>query len=443
MSAGSHFSRLLPPTLVGLVCLLLLLACGRESYLKSPQVKPDAYLQLSRLNTGDYLLTAKQDGTQPIYLGTRVSNINWDKPYGYRQGKRTLIVNPGPADRYFVGMLAGNGDTLIVSEKRLPLAGSNNFRDIGGIPTHDGRYVRWGQIYRSDRLSALTDEDKKYLESLGLATVYDFRSESEAAEAMDYVPPGAEYLNNPILFDADDTFNVERRIRSGEMTREEANDILVQANRMFSTNMAERFQPFVDCLLENKGPMVFHCTSGKDRTGFAAMLLLSALNVGRDTIVNDYLLSNYYRYNMNQSKVKKLRYAAVVKRNLDIGTITPLMVVDERYINAAYDAIENKYGSVDAFLEQEYGLNAEKRAELIDIYTYGPAVVVDGEFVPAEEGDLETPPQDSTKVDSTRVKPIDLTAVKPAANAADTLATSGTTAKLSKAEAAEALSGGK
>lgn len=78
------------------------------------------------------------------------------------------------------------------------------------------------------------------------------------------------------------------------------------------------------------------------------------------------------------------------------------MVVDRRYINAAYDAIDEKYGSVEAFLEQEYGLTAEKRAELVDLYTYGPAVVIDGEFVPAEEGDLEV--EKPAKIDRT-VKP--------------------------------------
>ena len=434
MQPGSNRHNWIPSTLVGLACIALLVACGAEGLLKAPEVKPNAFLQLKRLSSGDYLLTAKQEGTQPLYLGTRPTNIDWSEPYGYRQGKRTLIVSPGPADRYFVGMLADNGDTLIVSDQRLPLSGSTNFRDIGGIPTRDGRFVRWGQIYRSDRLSALTDEDKRYLESLGLATVYDFRSESEAAEDPDYLPSSAEYINNPILYDRDDTFNVERRIRSGEMSREEANNILVEANRMFSTTVADRFQPFIDCLLENKGPLVFHCTSGKDRTGFAAMLLLSALNVGRDTILHDYLLSNYYRQELNESKVRKLRYAAVIKRNLDIGTITPLMVVDQRYINAAYDAIENKYGTVDRFLAEEYGLTAEKRAQLIDIYTYGPAITVDGEFVPAEPGDLDVPPvgKDTVQVvtDSLRLAAV----VTPR----DTASTK--TVKLTKAASAQVLS---
>ncbi len=426
MLASSKLAASPSAYVVAFVAAMIFGACNAGSFLQAPEVKPDAFLQLARLSSGDYLLSAKQEGTQPIFLGSRVTNIDWTKPYGYRQGKRTLIMNPGPADRYFLGMLAENGDTLIVSDSRLPLTGSTNFRDIGGIPTRDGRFVRWGQIYRSDRLDALTDEDKRYLESLGLATVYDFRSESEAAAAPAQLPTDVEYLNTPLVFDADDTFNIERRIRNGSMTRDEANNILVEANRMFGTDVAERFQPFIDCLLENKGPLVFHCTSGKDRTGFATMLLLSALNVGRDTILNDYLLSNYYRHELNQSKVKKLRYAAVVKRNLDIATITPLMIVDERYINSAYDAIENKYGTVDRFLEEEYGLTAEKRAELIDIYTYGPAITIDGEFVPAEEGDLEVP----ATPDSLQSTP-PVSSIVPAA-ASDTA--SAKTIKLTKAE---------
>ena len=372
------------------ILLAMIASCHERVEVNAPEVTPDARLLLKRRANGDYLLTTDQEGSQPLYIGTRPTNIDWEKPYGVRQGKRTLISNPGPADRYFVGLTTEEGDTLIISDKRIPLKGSNNFRDIGGIPTHDGRYVRWGQIYRSDRLSALTEDDQRYLASLGLKTIYDFRSEEEVAKDPDIIPRGTEieYINEPIIFDVEDTTNLRERIISGEIEAAEANEILVEGNRLFATDMASRFQPFVDCLLEGKGPIVYHCTSGKDRTGFATMLLLSALNVGRDTIVEDYLLSNYYRYEMNQSRLRKLRYASIIKRNLDLKTIAPLMVVDKRYINAAYDAIEEKYGDIYTFLEAEYGLNAEKRAELIDRYTYGPAIVIDGEFVPEEEGDL-------------------------------------------------------
>ncbi len=394
--------------------------------LNAPEVKPNADLQFERQPSGDYLLTVNNSGVQPIYLGTRASNIDWSEPYGQRQGKKTLIKNPGPADRYFVGMLANNGDTLIVSDKRLPLSGSNNFRDIGGIPTRDGRFVRWGQIYRSDRLSALTKEDQAYLASLGLKTVIDFRSAAEIAKDPDRLPSGAEYVQAPIIFDVEDTTQLRERIIGGEITVEEAGDVLVEGNRLFATDMASRFQPFIDCVLENKGPLVYHCTSGKDRTGFATMLLLSALNVGRDTIVEDYLLSNYYRYDMNSKRLNKLRYAGIVKPRLDLGTLAPLMIVDRRYINAAYDAIEEKYGDVNTFLEAEYGLNPEKRAELIDLYTYGPAITIDGEYVPDAEGDLELPeasemdkevkaaPTDTTATDANTV-PAEVTTVKPTA----------------------------
>ena len=387
-----------PPSMtwVGACGLALALAAAAgcadvKGLIKSPEVRPNADLQFTRQPSGDYLLTVNEAGSQPIYLGTRASNIDWSAPYGQRQGRRTLIKNPGPADRYFLGMLASNGDTLIVSDKRIPLEGSNNFRDIGGIPTRDGRYVRWGQIYRSDRLSALTKEDQAYLEGLGLKTVIDFRSDAEIEKDPDRVPEGAEYVQAPIIFDVEDTTQLRERIIGGEITVEEAGDVLVEGNRLFATDMADRFQPFIDCVLENKGPLVYHCTSGKDRTGFATMLLLSALNVGRDTIVDDYLLSNYYRYDMNRRRLKRLRYAGIVKPRLDLETLAPLMIVDRRYINAAYDAIEETYGDVSAFLEAEYGLTPEKRATLIDLYTYGPAVVVDGEFIEAEEGDLDLP----------------------------------------------------
>ncbi len=421
-TSSTHCSGLIGGLVLG---ALTLAGCANiTGLLSAPEVKPNADLQFERQPSGDYLLTVNSAGQQPIYLGTRTSNIDWSEPYGQRQGKKTFIKNPGPADRYFLGMLASNGDTLIVSDKRLPLSGSNNFRDIGGIPTRDGRFVRWGQIYRSDRLSALTKEDQAYLASLGLKTVIDFRSEAEIAKDPDRLPEGAEYLQAPIIFDVEDTTQLRERIIGGEISVDEASDILVEGNRLFATDMASRFQPFIDCVLENKGPLVYHCTSGKDRTGFATMLMLSALNVGRDTIVEDYLLSNYYRYEMNSKRLNKLRYAGIVKPRLDLGTLAPLMIVDRRYINAAYDAIEEKYGDVNAFLEAEYGLTPEKRAELIDLYTYGPAITIDGEFVPDAEGDLELPedgemnkevkaaPTDTTTLESNTM-PAEVIEVKP------------------------------
>lgn len=365
------------------------MGCAPVVKLAAPEVTPNSKLMLERQKNGDYLLTTNEAGFQPIFIGTRPTNIDWQHPIGYRQGKKTLIANPGKADRYFVGLTTQQGDTLIVSDKRIPLEGSTNFRDIGGIPTRDGRYLRWGQVYRSDRLNALTAKDQQYLESLGLKTIYDFRSESEVAEAPDILPKNSniEYINEPIYFDVEDTARVKERILNGQLSSVEANQILVEGNRLFATDMSQRFRPFIDCMIEAKGPIVYHCTSGKDRTGFATLLLLSALNVGRDTIVEDYLLSNYYRYEMNQSRLKKLRYASIVKRKLNLETIAPLMIVDKRYIDAAYDAIEERYGSVDNFLEEEYGLTPELRALLIEHYTYGPEVDIAGNLVPETKGE--------------------------------------------------------
>ena len=400
-------------------CLALLWAgCGPLIQLGAPEVRPNAALQLHRQPSGNYVLTADEGGTQPIFIGTRPTNIDWENPIGQRQGKKTLIVDPGPADRYFIGMLNQEGDTVIVSDTRIPLEGAINFRDIGGIPTRDGRFVRWGMVYRSDKLSGLSDEDMAYLNSLDLATVYDFRSEKEVAEAPDELPSGdIDYIHAPIYFDVEDTAGIRAQILSGSMTPDETANILIEGNRLFATDMAPRFQPFIDCLLEGKGPIVYHCTSGKDRTGFATMLLLSALNVGKDTIIQDYMLSNYYRHELNNERLRKLRYAQIIKRKLDVNTLTPLMVVDRRYIESAYTAIEEKFGSVEAFLEEEYGLTPAKRAQLIEMYTYGPAVVVEGEFIEEQEGQLETPTEDS--IDESKAKPAQDTLPKPLSDNTD------------------------
>ena len=239
------------PSILLCFTVALALGCGEKITLDAPEVTPDTRISLVRQPDRSYLLKTNEGGVQPIYIGTRPTNIDWSTPYGQRQGRRTVITPPGLADRYFVGMLTDQGDTLIVSDQLIPLSGSNNFRDIGGIPTRDGRYVRWGQIYRSDRLSALTKGDLRYLESLGLQTVYDFRSESEVEEDPNILPSidGLECINEPIYFDVEDTTHIKERILSGEMSEIEAGDILVQGNRLFATDMSQRFKPFIDCLL--------------------------------------------------------------------------------------------------------------------------------------------------------------------------------------------------
>ena len=285
------------------------------------------------------------------------------------------VVDVRPQVRYYFDLVAEDSSEFRVSERRLPLEGADNFRDLGGLPAADGKRIRWGQFYRADKLTELTAADLAYLGSLDLRSVVDLRSEQEIAEAPDVLPKGAngqpvEYIHLPIYNEAEDTSNIKGRILDGTFGRDEADNLLVEVNRLLASREAFRFQPFVDLIQDpSRVPVVYHCTSGKDRTGFASYLLLHTLGVDSAMVFNDYLMSNYYRFDRNKRNLRKVNLAQYVKP-VDPEVLKPLMLVDPTYLNAAVEQIEKQYGSVDSFLVNEYGLTDEKKEVLRERYLY-------------------------------------------------------------------------
>ena len=281
------------------------------------------------------------------------------------------ILVPESNTRYYFE-LKNDHHNLLVSDRQLPLKGADNFRDLGGLPTVDGRFVKWGLFYRADKLSDLTSSDIAYLDKLDIKTVIDFRTAAEIAEQPDVLPKGATYLQLPIYNEAEDTSNIKGRLFQGQFSVEEANELLVDVNTLFGSSEAIRFRPFIEELKNRERvPLVFHCTSGKDRTGFAAFLLLHTLGVDSSIIFDDYLMSNYYRYNRNKNNLLKANLGQYI-RPINPEVLKPLMLVDPKYLSAALTAIKVQYGNIDTFMEKEYGITDSLRTQLRDTYLYTP-----------------------------------------------------------------------
>lgn len=274
-----------------------------------------------------------------------------------------------PSKRYHF-TLTNEQTQFLVSERRLKLEGADNFRDLGGLPAADGKHVRWGKFYRADKLSELTDKDLKYLSSLALSTVIDLRSEQEVAEAPDVLPNDVNYLHLPIYNEAEDTSDIKGQIMNGQFGVEDANNLLVEVNQLLASTEAYRFQKFIDLFVSGEGvPMVYHCTSGKDRTGFATYLLLHTLGVDSALIFDDYLMSNYYRFKRNKRNLRLANLGQLFKP-VNPEVLKPLMLVDPKYLRGAVDKIEEQYGTVDAFMETEYGITDSLRTALREQYLY-------------------------------------------------------------------------
>lgn len=238
--------------------------------------------------------------------------------------------------------------------RKLPLEGADNFRDLGGYETADGRLVKWGMIYRSGHLHDLTKGDLVYLSRLGLRRIADFRGPTEKDDEPDKVPEGAVGRDYPIDIAGDDLREQVIAVIRGESDMD-VSDYLVTANREFATTYTPVYRDWLTSLAREEGalPQVFHCTAGKDRAGFATAVLLRILGVPESTVVEDYLKSNLYLAEYIEKTLGKIRLLSLFRN--DGEEIRPLLGVDDAYIRAAFDAIDDQWGSFDAYVAKGLG----------------------------------------------------------------------------------------
>ena len=239
--------------------------------------------------------------------------------------------------------------------RSLNLSGATNFRDLGGYRGDDHRPVRWRRLFRSDHLAGLTPEDQRVLSSIGLARAFDFRGVEERATTA-YDLPGVTQVSLPI--EPTVVQNVRAMMEAGHrITARDAVALMQQTYRAFALDNAQRFADLFQHLLDDDSPLVFHCTAGKDRTGFAAALILRALGVPHDVVVADYLLTNeLYR-----------------RTHSSLQTDTPQEVLDvlwrvqQEFLDAALHAAERDYGSLEKYLAQ-LGVKDRERRRLAELY---------------------------------------------------------------------------
>jgi protein-tyrosine phosphatase len=244
---------------------------------------------------------------------------------------------------------------------RVPLEGSFNCRDLGSYPGDRSRRIRRGRLFRSDALNNLTDRDRAYLKDLGIRRVIDFRSPAEAERYPDRLPPDAVYENlNPNASLAqqasslreDDKAKVEK-LRSLAETPE-GREFLTKGKNAMADQMrflvrdpgaAAAYRRFFACLAE-EGPLLFHCQGGKDRTGWAAALVLLVLGVNRRIVREDYLLTREMNRERNRKRMDE--YRRYTDHPLVLEYLGGLMDTREEYIDAAFDEMDRISGGAAA-----------------------------------------------------------------------------------------------
>ncbi len=240
-------------------------------------------------------------------------------------------------------------------ERLVPLEGTQNFRDLGGYPTQDGRRVRWGRLYRADALSTLTDGDLGHLDGLGLRLVIDFRGDEEVG--LEPGPfrdhPRIGYRNVPIGENASPA-EWRARFESGDLGDLDEGWL----SRSYVAMLDARPEAFASVVRALAGadalPAVFHCTAGKDRTGVMAMLTLRLLGVGRERVIEDYALTA--EYTGNQIRAANRWFG---DRGVDLEQAAHLFSARPANMEIALDHLERAHGGVERYAREAMALEPE------------------------------------------------------------------------------------
>ncbi|WP_030717353.1 tyrosine-protein phosphatase [Streptomyces sp. NRRL S-237] len=329
-----------------LVAAPLASASGRDRHDRS--AVPFTEATVTAGTDGSFTLRWKARGTDRVEIKANGKVV----AKGGSQGSAVVKGLPA-ADRQWFDFKPGRGQGLRLADRLIKLDGTANFRDAGGYRTSTGQWVRMGEIYRSDALDKLTENDLAKLQRLRVRTVFDLRMEDERTKAADKVPAGAAYV-------VADVFAGSGSFQTMPRTPDEAVKAMVDAERAMVSGAGGKkaySQVFEGIERDRARSVLFHCTAGKDRTGWAGATLLTALGVPRETVEADYLASNDYRKAANDAILSHLpaQQAAVYK---------PLLDVRPEYLNAGYDEVEAKYGSFDRYLKDGLGIDARELKEL-------------------------------------------------------------------------------
>lgn len=255
-------------------------------------------------------------------------------------------------------------------EKAPLLAGAPNFRDMGGYATQDSRTVRFGQLYRSEGLASLTPKDLDVVRGLGIQLICDLRSAGERTHIPTLWPEDApaHVLHLDVSADVRAGSAAMAKALLEDPSAEGARQAMLISYGHFPQAFAPHLATLFGQLSANNGlPLVFHCAAGKDRTGFLAALLLAALGVPMHSILEDYLLSGrYWQGPRGEASIRQV-LAVMFGSAPDDAVIAPLVAVEKEYLMAAFEAIVERYGSVEGYLETVAGVGQEHIDALRDV----------------------------------------------------------------------------
>lgn len=254
----------------------------------------------------------------------------------------------------------------MTSSRAIPIATAPNLRGLGGLPVEDGTF-RNGEVFRSAELIGLDDQSRAAVAQLGITTVFDLRTAAQQTNAPETLADGIRTIVLDVLADSSDDaaalgsstelFNdpavAEQILGDGK-----AHELMIGSYKdiILLPSALSSYRAFLLELVDpaRSGAVLFHCTTGKDRTGWAAALILSLLGASQDTIYGDYLLTNE---DLAPATQPVLDHAAAA--GVDPDLLRPVLGVDQSYLDTAFATLHATYGSLEGYLSQGLGLDQD------------------------------------------------------------------------------------
>ncbi|MFM0549343.1 tyrosine-protein phosphatase [Paraburkholderia sediminicola] len=248
--------------------------------------------------------------------------------------------------------ISSNAQTLWTTDHYIPLEKVQNTRDLGGIKTLDNRRITSNRLYRSGNPSSASAADIANLKAMHLDVIIDFRSASEKKPAEQAFAAQFPWQADPVLAGNLAPESIIPMLK--QSTPAQMRTFMISLYRQFPEKYQPQFTRFLK-LAEDNRTILYHCTAGKDRTGFATVLLLSALGVDRATTIANYLESNHYNAAANAQATAQLQKIGVAP-----DVLAPLLAVDPDYIGAAMQVIDQQYGGMQHYLVDILHVNVGK-----------------------------------------------------------------------------------
>jgi protein-tyrosine phosphatase len=238
---------------------------------------------------------------------------------------------------------------MAIPSLRIPsLDGALNFRELGGSVATDGRSVRWNTVFRSGTTHSLTPSDIAALEARGIRYAFDLRSNKERR---DFPNRLTDITNLSYRYRDHDKLpgDIRRLLHSRDATADDSHRLMISVYRELPYEFEDAFRSLFQYVAEGDLPLVFNCAAGKDRTGVAAALLLSALGVPRETVLEDYLLTDQFFERSCEMILQDKR--APLFTAVDRAVWEPLMRVHPDYLNAMFAELDEQHGSVEGYFQ--------------------------------------------------------------------------------------------